>query len=100
MPAMRHLLVVVRTGSEAGVDEGGCSSTRARARCACRLSLTRPAASTPASPAIAAEEGSRCGGHDARIVEGMEMRTFGDKRDSFEVRADTCVRVRAGLGVS
>ena len=29
---------LVRTGSEVGVDEGGCSPTRARARCACRPS--------------------------------------------------------------
>ena len=49
------LLQVVRTGSEVGVDEGGCSPTRAGARCACRLSRIRPAASTPATP-----EGSRC----------------------------------------
>ena len=33
----RHL-VFVRTGSEVSIDEGGCSSTRARARCACRSS--------------------------------------------------------------
>ena len=43
--------------SGVGVDEGGCSPTRAGARCACRLSRIRPAAST-ATPAIAAKEGS------------------------------------------
>jgi len=32
----RPLLRFVRTGSGVGVDEGGCSPTRARARCACR----------------------------------------------------------------
>ena len=32
------LPAVVRTGSEVGVDEGGCSPTRARVRCACRSS--------------------------------------------------------------
>jgi hypothetical protein len=37
-----------RTGSEVGVDEGGRSPMRARARCACRSSRIRPAASTPA----------------------------------------------------
>ena len=33
-----HRTASVRTGSEVGVDEGGCSPTRARARCACRSS--------------------------------------------------------------
>ena len=56
---------LVRTGSEVGVDEGGCSPTRARARCACRSSRIRRAASTPATPAIAAKEGSRRGHHNA-----------------------------------
>ena len=53
--------LVVRTGSEVGVDEGGCSPTRARARCACRSSRIRPAASKPATPAIAAKQARRCG---------------------------------------
>ena len=30
--------IAFQTGSEVGVDEGGCSPTRARARCACRSS--------------------------------------------------------------
>ena len=47
----------VHLGSGVGVDEGGCSPTRARARCACRLARIRPAASTPATPAIAAKQG-------------------------------------------
>ena len=71
---------LVRTGSEVGVDEGGCSTTRARARCACRSSWIRPAVSTPATPAIAANEGSRCGRSHHRTVEGVEMRTFGDEQ--------------------
>ena len=45
-----RVVEIVRTGSEVGVDEGGCSRTRAGARCACRLSRIRPAASTPATP--------------------------------------------------
>ena len=60
------------------VDEGGRSPTRARARCACRSSRIRPAASTPATPAVATKEGSRCGRSRRRTVEGMEMRTFGE----------------------
>ena len=62
----RRLLRFVQTGSEVGVDEGGCSPTRARARGACRLSLTRPAASTPATPAIAAKQGHGPVAHGAR----------------------------------
>jgi hypothetical protein len=78
-------LVLVRTGSEVGLDEGGCSPTRARARCACRSSRIESAASTPATLAIAAKEGSRCGRSQRRTVEGVETRTFGDLR---EPRAD------------
>ena len=40
----------------------------------------RPAASTPATPAIATKEGSRCGRSRRRTIEGMEMRTFGESR--------------------
>jgi hypothetical protein len=40
------LLLLVRTGSQVGADEGGCSPTRARARCVCRSSWMRPPAST------------------------------------------------------
>ena len=43
------LLLIVRTGSEVGVDEHGCSPTRAQRRCTCRTSQTRPAATTPAT---------------------------------------------------
>ena len=78
-PTTRRV-VVVRTGSEVGVDESGCSPTRARPRCACRSSRIRPAAGTPATPAIAAKEGSRCGGSQLRTVEGVEMRTFGARQ--------------------
>jgi hypothetical protein len=68
----------VRIGSEVGVD-GGYSPTRARARCGCRSSRIRPAASTPAPLAIGAKEGSRCSRSRRRTVEGMEMRTCGDE---------------------
>ena len=47
---------------------------------ACRSPRIRPAASTPATPATAAKEGSRSGRSRRRTVEGMEMRTFGDKQ--------------------
>ena len=69
-------MVLVRTGSEVGVDEGRCSPTRARARGACRLSRITPAGSTPATPAIAAKEGSRRGQSQHRTAEGVEMRTL------------------------
>ena len=73
-------LPFVRTGSEVGVDEGGRSPTRARARCACRSSRIRLAASTPATPAIAVKEGSRraIAAADRQGVEmrTLEMRTF------------------------
>jgi hypothetical protein len=74
------LLRVVQTGSEVGADEGGCSPTRARARCACSSSRIRPAASTPATPAIAAKEGSRCGGHDARSSRGWRCALLATSR--------------------
>jgi hypothetical protein len=45
-----RVVLPVRTGREVGVDAGGCSSTRARARCAYRSSRISPAASTPANP--------------------------------------------------
>ena len=98
-PALKiaALLRVVRTGSEVGVDEGGCSPTRAEARCACRLSRIRSAAGTPATPAIAAKEGSRCGRLRRRTVEGMEMRTFGEKEGSFLAAGQcACWRRKAG----
>ena len=59
------LPAVVRFGSEVGLDEGGRSPTRARVRCACRSSRIRPAASTPATPSIAAKEVRRPVAHDA-----------------------------------
>jgi hypothetical protein len=80
----RRLLGVadfVRTGSEVCVDEGDCCPTRARARCACKSSRIRPAASTPATPAIAAKEGSRRGRSRRRTAVVMEMRTFGELRE-------------------
>ena len=80
---VRHLCETasVRTGSEVGVGEGGCSPTRARARCACSSSRIRPTASTPATPAIAAKEGSRRGRSQRRTVVVVEMRTFAEKQD-------------------
>jgi hypothetical protein len=74
------LSLLVQTESEVGVVEGGCAPTRARARCTCRSSRIRPTASTPATPAIAANEGSRRGRSQRRSVDGMEMRTFGELR--------------------
>jgi hypothetical protein len=56
---------IVRTGSEFGVEEGGCSPTRAGAGRACKVWRIRPAASTPATLAIAAKEASGVADHDA-----------------------------------
>ena len=46
----RQVLLLVRSGSEAGVDAGGCSATRAVARCACRSRRIGPPASTSTTP--------------------------------------------------
>ena len=75
--ARRSLLVLVRTGSEVGVDEGRCSPTRARARCACRLSRITPAGSTPATPAIAARRAAGVADHNSGRL-GGEADTAGD----------------------
>ena len=83
------LMLVVRTGSDVGFHECGCSPTRARARCACGLSPIRPAASTPATPAIATKEGSRRGGSQRRSVDGLEMRLFGEYRGLIALQAET-----------
>ena len=58
--------------------------------CACKPPRIGPAASTSATPAIAAKEGSRCGRSRRRAVEGVEMRTFGE----WEVRSDGRVETR------
>ena len=86
------LPLVVRTGSGVGVDEGGCSPTRATARARLQVVAVRPAASTPATPAIAAKEGSRRSRSQCRTVEGIEMRTSGDMQVSRLARVDTRFR--------
>jgi hypothetical protein len=50
-----------------------------------------------ATPVITAKEGSRCAGSQRRTVEDVEMRTFGDEHVSREGRADTRIRVGAGI---
>ena len=91
------LLPIVRTSSEVGVDEGGCSPTRARARCACRSSRIRPAASAPATPAIAATEGRRRGRSQRRTVEGVEMRALATSRCHVQRRVETPLRAPASM---
>lgn len=61
---------IVQTSREVGVDEGGCSATRATARCACTSPRIRPRASTLATPATAAKERSRRGRSQRWTVEG------------------------------
>ena len=51
------LLPIVRSGSETDVDGGGCSATRAVARCACRSRRIGSPASTSTTPATAAKHG-------------------------------------------
>ena len=55
------------------------------------------AASTPATPAIAAKEGRRCGRSRRRAVEGVEMRTFGEKNVAAEATPRTYLPARAGV---
>jgi hypothetical protein len=98
--SLPSVLVLVRRGSEVGVDEGGCSPTRARARCACRLSRIRPAASTPATPATAAKEGNRRGRSQRRTVEGVEMLTSGEERGSAYRRRGTCIDSARGIALA
>ena len=52
------------------------------------------------APEFRPKQNSALVGHDGWMVDDAPCPEIGDKRDSCEVRADTCVRVRAGLGVS
>ena len=61
----RDALVLVRTGSEVGVDEGGCSPTRATAGRGCRSSRIRPAASTRRLPQSRQRRAAGVADHDA-----------------------------------
>ena len=96
----RTLLRFARTSSDVGVDDGGCSATRATARCACTSPRIRPRARTSVTAATAAKEGSRCGRSQRRTVEGVEMRTFGEERVRCQARIETRVRARACTGGS
>ena len=69
--------------------------TRATAKCACTSPRIRPRASRSAT--AAAKEGSRRSRSQCRTVEGIEMRTSGDKRDAREGGVEPCFRCRAGL---
>ena len=76
----RSVVEIVRTGSEIGVDEGAARTRERQRGRACKPPRIGPSASTSATPAIAAKEGSRFGRSQRRTVEGMEMRTFGDEQ--------------------
>jgi hypothetical protein len=69
---------------------------RARAGCTCRLSRIGPAVSTPATPAIAAKEGSQCGGHDARSSRGWRCALLATCGAESARVAGTCFRRPAG----
>ena len=58
-PAAARLLEVLPSISDAGVEVGGCSATRATARCACNPPRIAPRASTSATPAAATKRDCR-----------------------------------------
>ena len=67
--------------------------TRARARCACRLSRIRPAASTPATPAIAAKQVRGTAADDAGVADEATGCASGEEHVAR--RARTVTRFRA-----
>jgi hypothetical protein len=91
------LLRVVQTGSEVGADEGGCSPTRARARCACGMSRIRPAVSTPATPAIAAKQVRGTAADDVGVADDATGCASGESRVSCLVRGEPCIHIRTGI---
>jgi len=96
-PGRRRMLQVVPSRSDAGVDAGGRSATRATARGACKSPRIGRWASTSATPAIAAK---RVGGqvaHDARVAGEATSCASGEERDSQRPTGETCIRVRTGM---
>jgi hypothetical protein len=91
--------LLVRTTSEVGVEEGGCSAPRATARCACRSPRIRPAASTPAAPATAAKQVRGPVAHDAGVAGEATGCASGDEQVPRHRRAGTRFHARAYIGV-
>lgn len=63
-----RLLVVVLSSRDTGAHAGGCSATRAAARCACRSKRIELPASTSATPATAAKQGCGPAAHEAGVA--------------------------------
>jgi hypothetical protein len=97
--SLARVVLLVQTGSGVGVDEGGCSPSPARARCACGLSRIRPAASTPAAPAIAAKQVRGTAAHDAGVADEATGCASGEMQvDCGHSARHPLSRCRASLG--
>ena len=90
---------LVRSGSEAGVDEGGCSATRAVARCACRsgpLGSGRQRAHRRLPQPRQSRAVGRSGQSVRRSTMPRNLRLANTGCATAEVRGP-CFRFRAGL---
>jgi hypothetical protein len=83
--------------NEVGVVAGGCSATRATARCACRSSRIRPAASASATPATAAKQGLQTGRSRRLATAGLGGCASAEFRDQRRRLGETCLRLCAGI---
>ena len=77
-PGRRLLLRFVRSGSETGVDAGGCSATRAVARCACRSRRIGPPAGASTTPATAPSRAVGRSGQSVRTVDDAAEPEIGE----------------------
>ena len=92
----RPLLRFVRSGSEAGVDAGGCSATRAVARCACRSRRIGPPASTSTTPANAPKQGRRPIRPERPTVDDAAEPGIGEQQVATWSQARPCICADAG----
>jgi hypothetical protein len=79
-----------------GVDAGGCSATRASARCACKSPRIGRRASTFATPAIAAKRDCRPIPPEDPTVDHPEMRACGEQEVCGDARGATRFRFARG----
>ena len=94
--AGRRRLVFVRSGSEAGVDAGGCSATRAVARCACRSRRIGPPASTSTTPATSPKQGRRPIRPERPTVDDAAEPEIGEQQVATWSQARPCICADAG----
>jgi hypothetical protein len=80
------------------VDEGGCSATRATARCACTWPRIRPAASTSTTPATAAKQGRGPVAHDAGLAGDAVGCGSGDEQEQGAAGAGDLLLRQGGHG--